>query len=126
MHCQLYQYQNAAGLILDQQWVSLPHIRGMLLMRQQAPAGLFQKQKHRLYLYLAEVFSTPGLYQQIHKNLKLPPAIHHECWVMLNMTDNLTIEDVVRNLASIGVSDAKVWEAFHYGIGWVTTTSESH
>jgi hypothetical protein len=65
MHRQLYQYQNAAGLILDQHQVSLPHVRGMLLMHQQVPAGLSQKQKHGLYLHLAEVFTTPGLYRQI-------------------------------------------------------------
>jgi hypothetical protein len=45
MHCQLFQYRNVPGLILNQQRVSLPHVRGMLLMRQQVPLGLSQKQK---------------------------------------------------------------------------------
>jgi hypothetical protein len=117
MHRQLYQYQNAAGLILDQHQVSLSYVRGMLLMHQQVPAGLFQKQKHGLYLHLAEVFTTPGLYRQIWERLHIFPAIHCEHQPMSNVTNNLTLKDVMRHLTSIRVSDAKVWEAYHYGVG---------
>jgi hypothetical protein len=62
MHCQLFQFRNAPRLILDATQVSLPHVRGMLLMKQQIPAGLPQKQKQILQLHLVEVFCTPGLY----------------------------------------------------------------
>lgn len=78
MHCQLYQYQNAAGLIMDRHRVSLPHIRSMLLMRQQVPTGLSQKQKHGLYLHLAEVFTTPSLYRRTWERLHICPTIHRE------------------------------------------------
>jgi hypothetical protein len=97
----------------------------MLLMRQQVPAGISQKQKHGLYLHLAEVFATPGLYRQIRERLHVFPTIHRERRPMPSVTDNITLEDVVRHLASIGVSDTEVREAYHYGIGWVTSNSES-
>jgi hypothetical protein len=39
---------------------------------------------------------------------------------MLNITDNTTVEEVVRHLTETGVSDNEVREAYHFAIGWLT------
>jgi hypothetical protein len=125
MHCQLFQFRNAPGLILDQLQVSLPHVRGMLLMKQQIPAGLPQKQKQLLQLHLVEVFCTPGLYRRTRQDLNLSISIHRDQHAMPNTSPNLSVEEVVRHLSSLGVSDYEVREAYHYSIGWIKGAAES-
>jgi hypothetical protein len=43
---------------------------------------------------------------------------------MPNVSPNLSIKDVVRHLASLGVSDHEVREAYHYSIGWIKGATE--
>ena len=67
MHHHRYQWQATPGILLDQHKVSLPHVRGNLLIQQQVPSGLSQRQKFGLFLCLAEVFVLPGLYHHVRE-----------------------------------------------------------
>ena len=63
MHQHLYQWQAHPGLILDRHRVSLLHLRGFLLLHQQIPSGLTQRQKAGLHVWIIEVLVIPGLYR---------------------------------------------------------------
>ena len=64
MHRHLHQWRSYPGLVLNGNQVSLPHIRGFLLIRQQITPGLSQRQKAGLYAQIAEVLVSSGLYHQ--------------------------------------------------------------
>jgi hypothetical protein len=40
---------------------------------------------------------------------------------MPSISDNTTVEEVVRHLANMGVTDEEVREAHHYAVGWLTS-----
>ena len=61
MHQHLYQWRSYPGLVLNGNQVSLPRIRGFLLIQQQIPPGLSQRQKAGLYAQIAEVLASLGL-----------------------------------------------------------------
>lgn len=48
---------------------------------------------------------------------------------MLNLTDNTTVEDIIRHLANMGIMDKEAHEAHHYAVSWlmsmVTNASSS-
>jgi hypothetical protein len=125
MHRHLYQWQNLPGAMMDNHRVSLPHIRGQLLTHQQVPSGLSQRQKFSLYIRLMEVFAMPGLYHQTReRHGLLVPETRHQL-PMSNISDNTTVEEVVRHLAAMGVLDQEVREAHHYAVGWLTATAST-
>src|SRR6202789_3911265 len=95
MHRHLYQWQNHPGTLLDEQRVSLPHIRGRLLLCQQIPPGLSPEVKLQLYLRMTEVIATPGLYRQIREweCLTLSPVCRRQ--PMLTGNTRITLKDVI-------------------------------
>ena len=117
MHQHLYQWQTSPSTLLDAQRVSLPHVRGQLLTCQQIPSGLSQRQKFGLYIRLMEVFVLPGLYHLTWERLGLTMPETHRRLTMSTTSDNTTIEDMVRHLAAVGISDDEVREAHHYTVG---------
>jgi hypothetical protein len=125
MHRHLYQWQHSPGTLLDHHRVSLPHVRGQLLTRQQVPSGLTQRQMFGLYIRLMEVFALPGLYRQTCEKLGLSVPEIRRRLPMLTVSDNTTIEEVVRHLAAMGIADHEVREAHHYAVGWLTATASS-
>jgi len=125
MHRHLYQWQNSPGALMDSHRVSLPHVRGQLLTRQQVPSGLSQRQKFGLYLRLMEVFAMPGLYRQTRERHGLLVPETRRRLTMSNISDNTTVEEVVRHLAAMGVSDDEVREAHHYAVGWLTAMAST-
>jgi hypothetical protein len=44
---------------------------------------------------------------------------------MSTVSNNTTIEEVVRHLATMGIMDHEVQEAHHYAVGWLTATASS-
>jgi hypothetical protein len=94
--------------MMDNHRVSLPHIRGQLLTRQQVPSGLSQRQKFGLYIRLMEVFAMPGLYRQMCKRHGLLMPETRRRLPMSNISDNTTVEEVIRHLTAMGVSDHKI------------------
>jgi hypothetical protein len=44
---------------------------------------------------------------------------------MLNISDNTTVEEVIRHLVAMGVSDNEVREAHHYAIGWLAAMAST-
>jgi hypothetical protein len=126
MHRHLYQWRHHPGTLLDEKRVSLPHVRGQLLLRQQIPSGLSPEAKSLLHLRIAEVLSTPGLYRQIRERerLALSPARRRQ--PMPIQSTQVSLEDVAMHLASMGVSDAEVREGSHYAVGWLTATATAN
>ena len=125
MHWHLYQWQAHPGLILNQCGVSLLHLKGFLLLHQQIPSGLTQRQKAGLHIWIIEVLIIPGLYCSHHAQLKVIISIHCEQWPMSNMTDNMTIDNIIQHLAFLSIPDHKVREAHHYTVEWLRSTAAS-
>ena len=125
MHRHLYQWQAHPGLILNQHGVSLLHLRGFLLLHQQIPSGLTQRQKAGLHVWIIEVLTIPSLYCSHRAQLKVIISIHREQWPISNVTDNVTIDNIVRHLTLLGIPDHKVREAHHYAVEWLRSTAAS-
>ena len=44
---------------------------------------------------------------------------------MSNVSDNVTVNDIIQHLALLGISDHKVREAHHYAVEWLRSTTAS-
>ena len=89
------------------------------------PLGLDPKVKFNMNIRFAEVPVMPGLYHSLRQWERLSISTVRRRQNMPIRSRNMTVEEVVGHLASIGTSDEAVREGHHYAVSWLTTTAAS-
>ena len=74
------------------------------------------------------MISTPGLYQHLVDDLRLTIAMT-PCITLAQMSDNITVEDVVRLFAGDGITIPQISDVFKWGqtalAGWSVESDAS-
>ena len=72
-----------------------------------------------------EILVSPGQYCTTRARLSLQIALTLNVSPIPNMSDNLTLNNVVHHLTSTGVTNAMVGNAHAHAVNWVTATAWS-
>jgi hypothetical protein len=83
----------------------------MLLIHQQLPNSLSQRQRNIALLTLAKICAMPGYYQQMCNQLGVQPSQIQTHSTILNVSNNFSDKEAVQHLATIGVTDEEVRDA---------------
>jgi hypothetical protein len=103
------------GITHDPSGISLASIRGYLLITGRVPHGEGHQRGQAVFIMRAiELALTPGLYRRTLASLDLTVAIGRSMDRYTNLTENTSVNNVVRFYAQQGISidevvDAHVW-----------------
>jgi len=129
----LWRYPREAathpGILRARYGINLSSVRGMLMVTARAPRRVIAHQTRSAFLiHVAQLISTPGLYwclvDDLHLTIATTPRI-----TPAQMSDNITVEDVVRLFAGDGITIPQISDAFEWGqtalAGWSTGSDAS-
>jgi len=102
--------------------INLSSVRGMLMVMARALRGAIAHRTWSAFLIrAAQLISTPGLYWHLVDDLCLTIAMT-PCVTLAQMSDNITVEDVVRLFTGDGITIPQTSDAFEWGqmalAGW--------
>ena len=111
----LWRYPREAathpGILRAHYGINLSLVRGMLMVMARAPRGAIDRTWSAFLICMAQLISTPGLYQHLIDNLHLTIAMT-PCITLAQMSDNTTVEDVVRLFAGDGITIPHISDMF--------------
>jgi len=112
------------GILRAHYGINISSVRGMLMVTARALHKVITHRTWSAFLIcMAQLISTLGLYQLLVDNLHLTIAIT-PCVTPAQMSDNTTVEDMVRLFAGDGITIPQISNAFKWGqtalAGWST------
>ena len=110
------------GILRAQYGINLLLIRGLLMVTARALCRVTARQMRNVFLiHVAQLLSTPGLYQHLVDVLHLTIAMM-PCVTPAQLLDNVTIEDMAKLFAWDGITIPQISDTFKWGqtalAGW--------
>jgi hypothetical protein len=103
------------GIRRGRDGMSLSSIRGLLLVTGQAPCGTgVIRARNAFMMRAAKLMATPGRYRRMVEDMRLTIAASLRI-MMAQLSENITIEDVVQLLTADGITIPQVMDAFEWG-----------